>query len=144
MDRSFGHGHEPIATGSFKGRLARKPAGSIVKQSQTCTLGIFWFIVVPSHAFCFPFDCGCDGSGPEDYVVAGVANLRRSLERQLDHPRSERLDLLLEEVDRPVWQRLFDVPRCVRSGEEAFCRFAAAFWLHFFNLCFVQSRFGRD
>ena len=37
---------------------------------------------------------------PEDYVVAGVANLRRSLERQLDHPRGERLDLLLEEVDR--------------------------------------------
>eukprot|EP00439_Symbiodinium_sp_Y106_P053199 s4774_g7.t1 len=35
-----------------------------------------------------------------DYVVAGVANLRRSLERQLDHPRSERLDLLLEEAKK--------------------------------------------
>ncbi|CAE7189618.1 YPL264C [Symbiodinium necroappetens] len=35
-----------------------------------------------------------------DYVVAGVANLRRSLERQLDHPRGERLDLLLEEAKK--------------------------------------------
>lgn len=52
--------------------------------------------------------CGHDGSDPEDYVVAGVANLRRSLERQLDHPRGERLDLLLEEVDRlPSSARVF-------------------------------------
>ena len=58
--------------------------------------------MTPSHvfpAFHSPA-CGYDGSDPEDYVVAGVANLRRSLERQLDHPRGERLDLLLEEVDR--------------------------------------------
>ncbi|CAE7243265.1 YPL264C [Symbiodinium sp. CCMP2592] len=46
---------------------------------------------------------GCQShrqSDKKDYVVAGVANLRRSLERQLDHPRSERLDLLLEEAKK--------------------------------------------
>ncbi|CAE7526055.1 YPL264C [Symbiodinium natans] len=35
-----------------------------------------------------------------DYVVAGVANLRRSLERQVGHAREERLDLLLEEAKK--------------------------------------------
>ena len=36
--------------------------------------------------------------GSEDYVVAGVANLRRGLEREAGQPRDERLDLLLEEA----------------------------------------------